>query len=486
MSQRILLFASERAGALAGAAAASSALAALAWWFSVDPTPRLVERRPGMDGRAATAQTTELVAIGEGFEQSAGVASVLPGDWPGFRGPRRDNVVPDATGIAESWGPAGPAVLWSVDLGEGHSGPAVAEGRVYLLDYDEKRRSDALRCLSLADGREIWRRFYRVRIKRNHGFSRTVPAVAGGLVVSIGPRGHVMAVDARTGDLRFTIDLEKEYGTSIPLWYTGQCPLIDNGVLVLAPAGRALLVGMDVADGRVLWSVPNPRGWQMSHTSVMPMRLGDRKMYVYSAIGGTVGVAADGPERGRVLWETTLWTQSVLAPSPLALPEGRIFLTAGYGAGSMLLQVVPEGDGYAVRELGRLDPTRGLTSEQQTPLVFRGHLFGIEPKDAGALRNQLVCYRAEDLSRPIWSSGPTHRFGLGPYLIAGDKLLVLNDDGVLTMLQVSTTSYRQLAQAKVMDGVDAWAPMALAGGRLLLRDSHRLLCLDLTAAGGRG
>ena len=169
----------------------------------------------------------------------------------------------------------------------------------------------------------------------------------------------------------------------------------------------------------------------------------------------------------------------MLAPSPLILPDGRIYLTAGYGAGSAMLEVQSTpANGWQVVELARFEPSQGLASEQQTPVALDGHLIAIQPKDGATLRQQLLCVHPDDCSLPCWSSG-AERFGLGPYLIADGKLLVLDDDGTLTMLEASTRTYRRLAHAKVLDGHDAWAPMALAGGRLLLRDSRRMICLDL-------
>jgi outer membrane protein assembly factor BamB len=125
-----------------------------------------------------------------------------------------------------------------------------------------------------------------------------------------------------------------------------------------------------------------------------------------------------------------------------------------------------------------------MASEQQTPIVWREHVFAIQPKDAGELREQLVCYGVEDPTRLVWSSGRGERFGLGPYVVAGDKILVLDDDGVLTLAEASTTGYRRLARAKVLHGRDAWGPLALADGRLLARDSTRMVCLDV--GGGTG
>jgi outer membrane protein assembly factor BamB len=75
------------------------------------------------------------------------------GSWPRFRGAAFDNASRETVPLAESWPAGGPPGLWSVELGEGHAGAAVSDGRVYLLDYDEGSESDVLRCLSLADGR---------------------------------------------------------------------------------------------------------------------------------------------------------------------------------------------------------------------------------------------------------------------------------------------------------------------------------------------
>jgi outer membrane protein assembly factor BamB len=99
------------------------------------------------------------------------------------------------------------------------------------------------------------------------------------------------------------------------------------------------------------------------------------------------------------------------------------------------------------------------------------------PKDGGALREQFVCMGADGGLR--WGSGKDARFGLSPFLAADGKLFILADDGTLTLARASATAFEPLARAKVLAGVDAWAPMAIAGGRLLLRDSRRMLCLDV-------
>ena len=451
------------------------------WWFTHDPTSHFLVFIPGMDGGSSIKKTiVEMIKIGEFSRLFDGIPADLPGSWTRFRGSQADNISTEDIDLADHWADEGPEILWKVELGEGHAAPAVLNGRVYVLDYDEQRKADALRCFSLADGREIWRRWYTVHVKRNHGMSRTIPAVNERYVVTIGPRCHVMCEDSENGSFKWGLDLEGEFGTKVPLWYAGQCPLIDGDIAVIAPCGdKALIIGVDCETGRVLWETPNPHGWEMSHSSIMPMTLNGKRMYVYCAIGGVVGVSAEEHDRGALLWETTLWSPKVVAPSPVILADGRIFLTAGYGSGSMMLKVTEKNGVYAVKSLYELRPQDGLACEQQTPVLYKGHLFGVLPKDAGSLRNQFICFHPD--GKIIWTSGKTNRFGLGPFMIADDKFFILGDDGVLTMAAANTEKFIPLARAKVLYGRDPWGPLSIAGGRMLLRDSKQMVCIDVAS-----
>ena len=285
-----------------------------------------------------------------------------------------------------------------------------------------------------------------------------------------------MCVDSKTGDLRWGLDLEKDWGAEVPMWYTGQCPLIDGDDVIVGVGGKELLMGVDCATGKILWQTPNPKKWKMSHSSVMPMEFEGKKMYVYCAVGGIVGVSAEKADAGAVLWETADWNYQVVAPSPVAVGDGRFLITSGYGAGSALFQVLREGDRWAIKLVSRFDKTV-FACEQHTPIFYQGFLYTVLPADAGATRKQAVCM--DPGGHVAWTSGPTERFGLGPYMIADGKLLILEDNGVLTLARATQAGYIRLAQAKVLEGKEAWAPMALAGSRLLVRDYGMLRCLDV-------
>jgi outer membrane protein assembly factor BamB len=299
--------------------------------------------------------------------------------------------------------------------------------------------------------------------------------VAGQHVVSLGPRCHVACWDATTGHCRWLIDLVGQYGAQVPRWYAGQCPLIDQDRVVLAPCGSALLIAVELDTGRLLWKSPNPMGWQMTHASIMPMDFRQRRLYLYCGSGGVAGVSAD---RGQLLFSSTEWPeQFATCPSPVVLPEGRIFLSSGYGnrTGSLVLQLATEsGESLTAKPILRLAP-RQFNSEQQTPILFEDHVYGVRKRGGG----QLVCLDLEGNER--WNSGPD-RFGHGPYLIADGLIFVMDDGGSLTLAEATPAGYRRLARCQVFeDGRDAWGPMALVAGRLIVRDMTRMACLEVAA-----
>ncbi len=439
----------------------------LGLWLMASPA-RDVEIRVA-DETVRTVTEEVPIDLEGTLERFDGSAADWPGAWPQFRGPGRDAISPETVRLARDWPDAGPPLRWSVETGEGYAGAAVLNGRVYLHDYDHEAQRDVIRCLSLADGKEIWRYSYSVPIRRNHGMSRTVPAVTDRYLVSMGPRCHVTALDAVSGERLWAIDLVEAYGTRVPPWYTGQCPLIDGDRAILAPGGpEALLIAVEVATGDVIWTTPNPRGWQMSHSSVMEMDLHGRKTYVYVAAGGVAGVDADD---GSILWQTSDWRISVATvPTPVIIDEARIFLSGGYNAGAMMIRINERDGAYEVEELFRLR-ARAFGADQHTPIFHENHLFGVIPS------GELVCLNLD--GEQVWSSGSGHRFGLGPYMMADGLFLLMDDSGLLTLAEVSLEGFRPLAQARVLDGHESWAPMALAGGRLIVRDFNRMTCLDI-------
>lgn len=459
----------------------------LIWWFTDDHYPSdLTLRVPGMDNRPKIEPRSDSVIIGEFFDSLNAFDEYVYGEWPRFRGINFDNISTDTVPLEEFWDTTGPPAVWKVSLGEGYAGPAVSNGRVYIIDYNERRKADVLRCFSLKSGIELWRRWYYVDMKRNHGYSRTVPVVTDKYLVSIGPRSHVMCVEPVSGNLLWTIDLEKEYeipgkakGRITPDFYTGQCPLIDNDVAVFAPGGKALLIGVDCATGKVIWSTPNPDTLRMSHCSVMPMTIHGKKMYVYNAVGGVAGVSAEGDDLGKMLWKTLEWSPATVAASPIHLGNNEIAVFGSYGAGGGRIKIDFDGINYSASVTETHKAMEGISSDQQTPILTGDFIWSVMPENAGPLKKQLVCYNISDLRKPVWTSGKENRYGrgLGPYIIKDDRMFLLDDDANLYIFKLEGPKASQISKYRILKGIEAWGPMAMAGNYLVMRDSKNLICL---------
>jgi outer membrane protein assembly factor BamB len=431
------------------------------------------QESPQSDGVRAVAHAT-IVARTANLPTAAPLAA---DDWPQFRGAARDGVS-RAQGLADAWPEEGPPVLWKVAVGPGYAAPSIVGDRAYLDDYDEARGQWLVRCLSLETGDELWRYAVAKRIRPNHAITRAAVATDGAFVVAIDPKCEVHCLDARDGSVIWTMSLPGVYGSQIPPWYNGQCPLIDNDRVILAPCGRVLMTAVDRASGAPLWETPNPEGWTLSHASLMPVDVDGVRQYVYMTFKGAAGVDA---ATGKLLWHFPWQFNTAVPTSALPLPDGKLLLTSAYHARTVICRIKRNGEAWSADEIVSLPPpTAGWNSEVHTPIVHRGQIFGVGKKQRGL-------WTCLDMNgRELWTSAWKASFGLGGYTLADGKFYVVEGDtGIVRMLDASADEYRELGRVEILDGPEAWAPPVIAHGKLLVRDLDTLVCLDIseTAAG---
>ena len=407
--------------------------------------------------------------------------SASGGDWPQFRGPDRNNISAE-TGLLRSWPSQGPKVLWKTAVCEGYAGAAIKDGRIYLNDYNDQKKEHLIRCISLADGKDIWQWSYPVEVRPNHGITRTVPAIGQKLVFSLDPKCRFHALDAKTGKIVWQKNLVQDYKATIPGWYAGQNPLIDGDRVLLATGGDALIIAFDQATGKEIWRTPNPGKELMSHSSLMPATIGGVKQYLYLTMKNLMGIAASD---GQLLWSVPFTARIVAVPSPISIGDGRIFVTSGYEAGSAMFQVEKGAAGFSARKLFSLTSTQ-FNSEAQTPILFQNHLFAVSSKTRG----RFTCLDLD--GKVVWQSPvvsgnaeASRTFGLGAFLLADGMFFILDGNtGMLRLVEASTKEYIELASAQILHGEDVWGPMALSDGKLIIRDMSQMVCLQVGRSGG--
>jgi|WetSurSiteA1Bulk_404760.scaffolds.fasta_scaffold08598_2 outer membrane protein assembly factor BamB len=420
---------------------------------------------------------SRLLVLGVAFLFSF---SASGGDWPQFRGPDRNNISSE-TGLLRSWPAQGPKVLWKIPVCEGYAGAAIKDGRIYLNDYDDPKKEHLIRCISLADGKDIWRWSYAVEVRPNHGITRTVPAIGQKLIFSLDPKCRFHALDAKTGKLVWQKNLVQEYKATIPGWYAGQNPLIDGDRVLLATGGDALVIAFDQATGKEIWRTPNTAKELMSHSSLMPATIGGVKQYLYLTMKNLMGIAAAD---GQLLWSVPFTGRIVTVPSPVSIGDGRIFVTSGYEAGSAMYQVEKADFGFTARKLYALTSAQ-FNSEAQTPILFQNHLFAVSSKTRG----RFTCLGLD--GKVVWQSPvvsgnaeASRTFDLGAFLLADGMFFLLDGrTGMLRLVEANTKEYKELASAQILHGEDVWGPMALSEGKLIIRDMSQMVCLQVGKAG---
>lgn len=397
-------------------------------------------------------------------------------NFTSFRGNSYNHIVKSDVKLIKSFSEeVPPKEIWSVSLGEGYSGASVFNSLVYIQDYDEIEKRVYTRAFSLFSGEPIWTHSYKISVKRNHGFSRTVVSASSNAVISIGPKCNVVALNPTNGDFLWGFDLVSEYGSAIPLWYAGQCPIVENSEVVLGVCGEdILMMGVDEKTGEILWQTPNSENIEMSHASIAVATIHGKRLYIYIGLGGLVGISAEEEDKGEIIFTYKDFSPRVIAPSPVILEDNKLLLTAGYGSGSVIVRIDKRG-GEFYAETEEVISKEKFACEQHTPLFIDTILYTVIPADGGINKLQFVAMKDGNI---LFTSGKERTFGLGPFFAVNNKIFLLDDYGTLTMLEAGL-SYKETGRAKVVDGVECWAPMAFSQGYLLLRSRSRLVCLDI-------
>lgn len=420
-------------------------------------------------------------------------AAAYGGDWPNFLGPEQSGISPE-TGLLRKFPAEGPRVLWTKPVGRGYAGVAIRAGKVYLLDRVGKE--DILRCLDLATGAELWNFAYEATGNVSYPGSRTVPAVDDEHVYTVGAYGNVHAISLKTHKPVWSAHLIKDFQdlrlpnsfqAHLPKWGITASPVLHGDRLIVAPhAVDAGLVAFDKRTGKLAWRSPDVGTNAFSHTSPHLMKLGGVEQVVMvanrdaahqpPAILSGIDVAD-----GRLLWQTeTHKRYNVPIPQPLKISDDTIFLSGGYELGCLALKVTkkPQG-GWQTAFLFK--DNDNVNCYAQSPLFYKGHIYAQSyDKYHQQTHHGLTCVKPD--GSVCWKTGPEKHFGGGNFIIADGMLIVLHDPkGELVLAEATPEAYRELARAKVLQakGGEVWAPMALADGKLILRDLTEIKCVAL-------
>jgi outer membrane protein assembly factor BamB len=403
------------------------------------------------------------------------LGTLLAANWPQWRGPQRDGISKE-TGLLKEWPTEGPKLLWEVDgLGDGFSTPAVVGDRIYLIS-SEGLENEFVQALDVKNGQQIWsKRIGKVGEpdqQPSYPGARSTPTVDGDLLFALGSAGDLACMDRKSGDIRWTKNLQTDFGGKPGEWAYSESPLVDGDVVVVTPGGKeATLVALNKNSGEVVWKAQVPEGDEAAYASIVILEAGGVKQYVQFLENGLVGVNA---ETGKYLWRYDRTAEN--SPANIGTPvasDGCVYSGSHYAGGGLIcIQATPEG--FLVQEKYF---ERKLPTAIGGAVLVDGYLYGTN-------RTTMTCadFKTGEVK---W----TQERGLAPAsLCYADGMLYLHGEssGEVALVEATPEEYRERGKF-TPPGVPekgpskAWAYPVVADGRLYLHDWGKLWCYDVKA-----
>ena len=400
--------------------------------------------------------------------QGTAPLSEQPGDWTGFRGPRRDGRLPGVR-IKADWQKSPPQALWRHRIGPGWSSLAVVGDR--LFTQEQRGDDEYVVCYDATNGGEVWAHPDTTRFSEMVAGPgpRATPTFHNGRLYAFGASGHLHCLDAASGKSIWFRDVVADAGATIPQWGFASSPLVAQGVVVVfagAPNGKTV-VAYKADSGDLAWAAgvgPTSEKPGLSYCSPQLATVDGVDQILLST---DAGLSAFEPLSGKVLWHHA-WLSEGAARivQPALVGDGDVLIGTGMGKGTRRIRVRREADQWLSEEQ--------WTSRKFKPyfndfVVLKDHLYGF---DSG----KFLCVSLQDGSEAWHTSG----YGNGQVLLLPDQelLLILSEEGDVALVSARPDKHEELCRFKAIEG-KSWNHPVIAHGKLFVRNGEEIACFKL-------
>ena len=387
-------------------------------------------------------------------------------DWPQWGGPNRDGISPE-TGLLKEWPEGGPKLLWSTDgLGQGYSSVSVVGGMIYATGIVG---GNGFFFALNTDGGIVWKLKYGPEWRQNFPNSRTTPTIEGDRAYLMSGLGTVVCIDLDKHEVKWSVDTAKKFGGRNITWGIAESPLICGDMVICTPGGKdASLVALDKKTGETIWQTK-----ELSDRSAYcsPMRIKDdqKDLIVTMTESNIVGV---NTEDGTVLWKHPYRGPCQAHPNTPLYHKGRIYVSSGYNAGGVALNLAADGTSVEVAW-----PDKKLDVHHGGVVLVDGHVYGANWLNNNA--GNWVCI--------TWDKGelkyetPWKNKGS---IICADGMLYCYEEktGTVGLVEATPDEFKVVGSFVVPKGEgEHWAHPVIAGGRLYIRHGGTLMAYDIKA-----
>jgi outer membrane protein assembly factor BamB len=427
------------------------------------------------------------------------LAPALADDWPQWLGAERDSVWRE-TGIVERFPQDGLPIKWRVPLSLGYSGPSVADGRVFVMDYvkrsgevknnpggtDQLEGTERVLCLAADTGRLLWKHEYERPYNMSFGGGpRCTPTVDGDRVYTLGAEGNLLCLNVQTGDVIWSKDFVQQYGAKTPFWGVAAHPLVDGDVLYCLVGGEgSVAVAFDKRTGREIWRALSA-GTQGYCPPTMIEHDGRKQLLIWH----TDSVNSLDPASGDVYWSVPLkpsYGMSITVPRLL----GDYLFVSGYNEAGALLQLGQQAGRPAAEVVWRGKARTAVYCANSTPFIEDGMIYGCDVNSG-----KLMGVRLEDGQRVWETQEPTlapgvrrGRYGTAFLVKHEDRFFLFSEVGDLILARLTPQGYQELDRFHVLDPTNTvfgrqvvWSHPAFANRCVFARNDKELVSVSLAS-----
>ncbi len=405
---------------------------------------------------------TRLILVGSLCVAAWHSPSAYAADWPTFRGPGARGQSSEYEVIPPSE-PFSLKIAWKVPIGRGYSAVVIAEG-VACTGYTSGEK-DVLACFDLAKGEKKWSLDIEPTYEAHdgsHGGPITTPCIDKGRIFMLGAHGRLVAADLKTGELIWSKDLGKDFGTKTPFYGFGTSPIVVDGVLVaIIGAADSFAVGLNPATGEKIWAAGSDEiGYQ---TPVLGESSGKPIMF----LPGSRRLYAANPADGKIVWEykhNEGEGRGAGTLIPVSVGPNRLFL-ANKEETSCVVEWKEGAEGGP--EFKQLWETRSIRNSYNIPVYLDGHLY--------AYSNRFLTCVDVSTGEPKWRSRDP---GDGFIALVDNHLIIATKEGSLDVVRATPKEYEHRATLPIFKDV-TWANPSFSNGRIYARSQGELACVEI-------
>jgi len=380
--------------------------------------------------------------------------------YPQFLGPERNGKIRE-TRLDTDWSARPPKQLWKQPIGEGASSFAVVGNSA--VTQEQRGDDEMVVCYDLKSGKIRWQHSDKVRFDSEAFVGgigpRATPTISENRVYTLGATGLLNCMDLKDGKLIWGKNILNENSALIKEWGMAGSPLVLDSLVVVSAGGTDArsLVAYHKDSGEKIWSAGNDRAGYSS--PLIATIAGVRQILIFN----WEHVVAHDPGSGKILWKFPWTGDTQRVAQPVVLPEGRVFITSGYGVGSKLIRINRGSD-------GRLSPT--LLWESNRMKAKFSNVIAVGEFIYGLDDGILACIDLREGKRQ-WKS-----YGHGQMILVDNLLLITTEKGDVVLVEPNSQEHKELARFTAIKG-KTWNNPALAGPYLLVRNSQEAACYEL-------